>query len=176
MEGKTISLFFFMIAGIFSASAQKKCLKDRVYAYRQNTIMGASPKKGIKENGKPATTVTAASTTYYIYLVPYNDKPVEIIRLWINSDVFSVRTENIEKTPVIIKNSEMRIGKPDTLVPAIDKKVWRLYPVSHVSAQPGRKILKAIRRSQVVIEYKRGNKDFYTKEDSVEVLAPLVLQ
>ena len=174
-----MKIIVFVILALLGISlysiAQSSTIK--VYAYQQAILGGSVPKGIITENGQQVNTPIRSSYNYYIYTISSSEiQPTEI---WIKGQLFSVRSEIIKESPVIIETRRMP-NKSDsiTLVPKTPQKekVLLLTPLSYIEGRKFEKAKALAKNNQLVLVYKMNSKFYYKAVKKFTSLPPEAMQ
>lgn len=169
-------MFLFTISVLAGGCAAQKAVK--VHAYKQPMLRGSSPvaisDEILKE--QPKQQEMKLSMSYLIY-VESAAADFQVRELWINKEGFAATTEQVEKTPVVLKTGIVLDGGADTLVKQTNAKVLLVKPVagSQVAA-PGVDLQKKIADNELVVHCIINGKDKYYTVATIKKLPPLALQ
>lgn len=167
----TLLLFLVLASTGFS---QKYCKKAIVHAYQRNSMPGNFPQRETPEDGKIQRPVKPV-VSYHIYL----EEPVEgwvITRLWINGEAFPVRTEKVDKTPIVVAGGQVGKYQRNDTIQTKSGRVTRIIPNGKNDAPTTPKMKELATKNAVVVEFKRGRKTYYSYASVFKKLQPVVLQ
>jgi hypothetical protein len=167
----TLMLLVLLASGVY---AQKYCKKAIVHAYQRSSMPGNFPQRETSEEGNVQRPVKPA-VSYHIYM----EEPVEgweITRVWINGEAFQVRTEKVEKTPIIIAGGQVGKYQRNDTIQTKSENVTRIIPNGKTDAVSTEKIRGLAAKNPVLIEFKRGRKSYYSYAPAFKKLQPVVLQ
>lgn len=171
---KKLSTLLLFIVLASTGFAQKYCKKAVVHAYQRSSMPGNFPQRETSENGqiqKPVRPVVS----YHIYM----EEPVEgweISRIWINGEPFQVRTEKVEKTPIIVAGGQVGKYQRNDTIQTKSGRVTRIIPNGKSNEISTQKIRELAAKQPVVVEFKRGRKTYYNYASTFKKLQPVVLQ
>lgn len=167
----TLMLLVLLAGGVY---AQKYCKKAIVHAYQRSSMPGNFPQRETSEDGQIQRPVKPV-VSYHIYM----EEPVEgweITRVWINGEALQVRTEKVEKTPIIVAGGQVgKYQRNDTIKTKSDR-VTRIIPNGKSDAASTQKIRELAAKHPVLVEFKRGKKNYYSYAPAFKKLQPVVLQ
>lgn len=142
----------------------------KLYGYKQPVTQGASPQKGIDEQGKETATEMKQRFNYLIYLA--SNSIIYPSEVWINGKAYSATFTPVTSTPV--KHEVMAPGDTVTvLVPKTTQRVIRiqLAPAIQNKLTEKGKILSG--KNELVVIYKSAGKFYYrtiAKMNTVEAI------
>lgn len=167
----TLILLIVLASGVY---AQKYCKKAIVHAYQRSSMPGNFPQRETSEDGKIQRPVKPV-LSYHIYL----EEPVEgweITRVWISGEAFQVRTEKVEKTPIIVAGGQVGKYQRNDTIQTKSARVTRVIPNGKSESVSTEKIRELAAKHPVVVEFKRERKTYYSYAPVFKKLQPVVLQ
>ncbi len=157
---------------LLQVSGQTKCPVKKVYAYKQTSLPGVNPKSITNPDSERKETFN-----YWIYLSMPASKTVSINNIWISGQKFSVKSEEVQSTPVNkIYNDPGAENKTIELVPKTKHKLILVYPSgiadnNELSAKARRKIEK----NELVIDFTWKTKKRFARKKLIRILPPEIL-
>ena len=170
MIKKVLLISFITFCFLVSAFGQSKCPVKKVYAYKQVSLPGIQPRTVVNGGKERKETFN-----YWLYLTLPKSKSISISHIWISGQKFSVKSEEIESTPVIKNdNSTGTENELIELVPATKHKLILFYPsgMLNESGDLSDRIRKKIGKNELVISFTWKNKKRLAKKKLIKILSP----
>ncbi|MGZ5255188.1 MAG: hypothetical protein ACXWV4_12475 [Flavitalea sp.] len=171
---KKLSPFLLLLALASTGFSQAYCKKAVVHAYQRSSMPGNFPQRETSEDGKIQKPVRPV-LSYHIYM----EDPVdgwEVSKVWINGEAFQVRTERVEKTPIIIAGGQVGKYQRNDTIQTRSSRVMRIIPNGRTESASTQKIRELATKHPVVVEFKRGKRVYYSYASTFKKLQPVVLQ
>lgn len=163
-----------MISASGLVFSQKICKKAIVHAYIRNSMPGNFPSRDVNEKGEVPRPIKPV-TSYHIYLEKPADD-IQVSRVWLNGESYSVTVEQVDQTPIIVAGGQVgKYQRNDTIVTKTNK-VLRLILKEKIDKQPSAKLSEIVSKNPVVVEFQRGKKQYFNFSPQLKKLQPLVLQ
>lgn len=135
---------------------------------------GNFPGRDVTEKGEVPRPVKPV-TSYHIYMEKPADN-IQVNRVWLNGESYSVTVEQVDKTPIIVAGGQVGKYQRNDTIHTKSNKVLRLILKEKTNIQPSKKLAQKISQNPVVVEFQRGNKQYFNFSPQLKKLQPLVLQ
>jgi len=161
---KRIALFtsFFLVG--FTSFSQ---IGVKLYGYVREVTPGTVP-RGTGENGENISRAKP-QPTYLVYLSAPSKHPVSAIEMWIKGERFSLRTEPMTQTPVVVPTNTR---KTITLVAKTSNKVQQLIAVPFTEGKEFSLAKKKAAANELVVVYRQNGKYYSATLKKVTQLEP----
>lgn len=143
----------------------------KVYAYLRESTPGIIPGPIPDEKGNLSQAGVPKIRSWIIFTEYRKGTVMEPAAIFINNKRYPVRVEPVQSTPVVFERPGLAFTiETDSLVPATQNPVWKLLPDSSINQVNGTSPVK------ILVEYRWKGRKYFSREQAVTLLPPLILQ